>query len=87
MITNPEQVVQAADKVRRLASLNELYDDLRDRGDTLVGVTVSTYGLSIQKQEDLRADRLLRAVAEEINDIVDELAGLGIQGPAKRPLG
>ena len=77
-----KQVLLVGDQVRRLEALDKMHSDLKQHADTQVPATVHL--IPLEHGERIRADRLLRVVAEEINDIVDELTLLGIEGLTRK---
>jgi hypothetical protein len=87
---NSAQLLHAAEQARRLGSLNQIFEQLRSIGETHVSIAVRDFGgsaVSQETEEEVRADRLLRVIAEEINAIVDELSKLGIEGLSRKQIG
>ncbi len=84
---NSAQLLHAAEQAKRLGSLNQIFEHLRSIGETHLSIAVRDFGGAAVNQEtevEVRADRLLRVIAEEINAIVDELSKHGIEGLSRK---
>jgi hypothetical protein len=66
----------AAEKVRRLERLNEMFDHLAAAGPDYEDLTLA----GLRQSAALPANRLLRVVSDEIQELAKELQALGVQG-------
>ena len=83
MIMHANHLKDVVEKGQRLAKLQNMFKNLQHIDEKYVAIALGGHGGPLRQHENedvVRADRLLRVLAEEINDLVGELTVLGVEG-------